>query len=132
MKRVLCVIMAFIACILLNISVFATDEKEISGISVCTGPDKTEYSFGETVDATGLTLYVFYSDGTCEVKSDGYTLTDTLINQLGNRPVTVNYKGFSTVFYVKGYYKTYQKVLSVVSFLVSFFSVSFRNILAWF
>lgn len=132
MRKFVCLMLVVVIALSSVFFAYAESDKFVTGISVCTLPDKREYSYGETVDPAGMSLYVFYSDGSNEIITDGFTLTDEVINQLGNRPVTVNYEGFTDVFYVQGYYKTYQKVLSIVSFLVSFFAVSFRNILEWF
>ncbi len=73
----------------------------VTELSVKTNPTKLDYTEGETIDVSGLTLSVIYSDGVLEtVSAENVTVSPTVFESAGFCPVTVSYKGVSTVFYV--------------------------------
>ncbi len=70
----------------------------VTGISIQSNPDKTEYFVGETLNTTGLSLKVTYSDGSTKTISSGFTCSPTTLNSAGTQTITVNYGGKSTSF----------------------------------
>ncbi len=73
----------------------------ITELSVKTNPAKLDYTVGEAIDVSGLTLSAIYYDGAVEtVLADNVTVSPTVFESAGFSPVTVTYKGISTVFYV--------------------------------
>ena len=69
-------------------------------INIQSHPTKTEYFPGETLDTTGLTLNAFYSNGTREVITEGFTCDPTTMTETGVHPITVRYQDKETRFYV--------------------------------
>ena len=69
-------------------------------INIQSHPTKTEYFPGETLDTTGLTLNAFYSNGTREVITEGFTCDPTTMTETGVHPITVRYLDKETRFYV--------------------------------
>jgi len=69
----------------------------LASLTLLTPPDKTEYRYGETFDKTGLSVRLFYTDGSSRditdvsVLSVGYSST-----KLGTQTVTVTYRTVST------------------------------------
>lgn len=72
----------------------------VSAVSVATFPAKYKYSIGETIDLTGLTLNVTYSDGKSATVSEGFTCTPTVLETYGTITITVTYGGAETSFSV--------------------------------
>lgn len=72
----------------------------ITGISVCTNPTRTSYMTGDTLDTSGLSLTVRYSDGSTRNVSNGFSCTPTTLSLAGNVGITVSYGGHSTRFNV--------------------------------
>lgn len=56
---------------------------------------------GESLDREKVTVQVFYSDGTGEKVKD-YTLSHTVVANLGNNEFTVTYEGVTAKFFVLG------------------------------
>jgi hypothetical protein len=74
---------------------------EVERIAVKTLPIKTTYTVGDAFASAGLTLTVYWTNGTTTVISDGFSLSpangDTLAN-VGTQTVSVTYGGKSTSF----------------------------------
>lgn len=86
-----------------SVTLYAQWEKiEITprSVTVSDGPDKTDYTVGETLDVTGLSLTVTYSDGTALVVSEGFVCEPTLLDTAGTVPITVTYEGLTAEFFV--------------------------------
>ena len=81
-----------------NVSV--REKVVISGVSVYTLPEKLNYNVGETLDTTGLSLRVNYSDGGSSVYSNGFSCSPTGFTAEGSQTVTVTYEGKTTSFNV--------------------------------
>ena len=80
-------------------------EPTLESIAVKTAPDKTEYTVGEKLDATGLVLTLTYSDdSTKDVAyadaADEITLDPTTLTEAGEQTVTVTYESKATTFKV--------------------------------
>lgn len=75
------------------------EEKEIDHIEIETLPDKTVYVYRETdgADLTGLTVRVFFTDGTSEVRSSCYAREDDFSTwKIGKTTLPVCYGRYET------------------------------------
>ena len=95
---------------------FQVDVSEItvSGIFIASYPYTTTYYVGDYLDTTGLSLEVEYSNGTCEVVSDGFSCSPEYLDGSGTQTITVYYGGQTTEYTVtvKPKYVTYEYVYS--------------------
>lgn len=133
MKKIISVLLAVIAVMsFMLIPVSAEEEKKVSDIWVITMPEKTSYYVGEELDLTGLVLGVAYTDGSSETVDSGYTCDTTKFERKGTTIITIEYKGEPERMQMSVDYNTWQKVASIFTFLISFFSITFKNIVAWF
>lgn len=133
MKKFLSILLAVIALMsFMLVPVSAEEEKKVSDIWVITQPEKTEYFVGEELDLTGLTLGVAYNDGSSEIVDSGFTCDTTTLNQKGTVLVTLNFKGEPEIMSVHVDYNVWQKIGSIFHFLIAFFAIEAKNILAWF
>ncbi len=78
--------------VVLDVEVVAPTSSTVTGVEICTLPDKTEYQLGEKKDWTGLSLYVVYSDGSKEVITSGFADSGFSSTTTGTKTVTVRYK----------------------------------------
>lgn len=76
---------------------------DISGIEIKTPPTKQEYLVGDTLDSTGLTVLVKYTDGTSETITSGFTVSELDSSSIGEKEITVTYKTHTTTFKVLVY-----------------------------
>lgn len=74
---------------------------EITGISVKTQPDKTEYSLDEALDLTGLVLEAEYPDGSTRDITAGYQISRVDMSRPGTKEVTVTYAGRTAVLEIQ-------------------------------
>ena len=72
----------------------------VQSVSIKTKPNKTTYYVGDTLDNTGLTLTVKYTDGSTKTISSGYTCSITTLNVQGTQTVSITYGGKSATFTV--------------------------------
>ena len=82
------------------------EQIKITGISVATLPNKTEYQLGEELDSTGLIVRINYSDGSYETVTGGFVLSGYSSSSVGTKTVTVSYNGVKTTFTVSVYANT--------------------------
>lgn len=75
-------------------------EPTLSSISIATKPTKTTYEIGESLNTSGLTLKLTYSDGSTETVSSGFTTSGFSSATAGTKTVTVSYGGKTTSFTV--------------------------------
>ncbi len=68
----------------------------LSKIEVATNPTKTSYKLGESLDATGLTLKLIYSDGTSRIVTTGFTVSGFDSTTVGTKVITVTYEEKTT------------------------------------
>lgn len=132
MKKVLSVILAVIAVMSFMLIPVSAEGKQVSDIWVITLPDKMTYIKGEEIDLTGIELGVAYTDGSSEIVTEGIETDITVFNQKGSIPVTLNYKGEPEILTFTVEYSLWQKIVSIVTFLGSFFYITGKNIIAWF
>lgn len=76
------------------------DPVVLTGMTVETLPDKTEYIRGESLDLTGLTLKLTYSDGSTRVIEEGFQVSGLSSATSGKQTLTVTYEGFTATFTV--------------------------------
>ena len=90
-----------------DITIYAHWEKTseeipyITGISILTEPDKTDYFAGDYFDTSGLELTAHYSDGTNELIKKGFCCVPSKLNYTGEQKVSIIYAGCSTDFTVE-------------------------------
>ena len=70
----------------------------VSSVSLKTLPSKTNYYIGESLNTSGLTLTVNYSDNTSETVSEGFTCTPSSLTSVGKQTVLVDYNGKQVCF----------------------------------
>lgn len=76
---------------------------DISGIEIKTPPTKQEYLVGNTLDSTGLTVLVKYTDGTSGTITSGFTVSELDSSSIGEKEITVTYKNHTAAFKVLVY-----------------------------
>ena len=76
---------------------------DITGIEIKTPPTKQEYLVGDTLDSTGLTVLVKYTDGTSEAITSGFTVSELDSSSIGEKEITVSYKNHTATFKVLVY-----------------------------
>lgn len=81
-------------------AVWKTDGATVQKVEIATLPNQTQFSFGQTVDTTGLSLYVTYSDGSGHRITEGFTTDAHRVTELGEQTVTVTYEGQSDAYIV--------------------------------
>ena len=73
----------------------------LTGISIKTLPNKLRYYVrSSSLDTTGLTLLLTYSDDTTETVTSGYTISEFNADTTGEKTLTVTYKDLTTAFTV--------------------------------
>ena len=80
-----------------------TEKPVLEGISIVSGPDKTDYVQGEELDLKGLAVEAQYSDGSSvalEEGEDGYTVTGYDPQAAGEQTITVSYQEYTATFTV--------------------------------
>ncbi|MBR5446562.1 MAG: bacterial Ig-like domain-containing protein [Clostridia bacterium] len=75
-------------------------EKKVRTLKVEKMPDKTVYQVGDTLNTSGMTLSVNYTDGTTQTVYSGWSTTADL-NSTGKKTVTVTYGGKTTTFSIQ-------------------------------
>lgn len=73
---------------------------ELTGISIASLPEKTEYRLGEELETHGLQLTLAYSDGTTRILSTGFTVSGYDAGQAGTQTLVVTYGGETATFEV--------------------------------
>lgn len=76
---------------------------DITGIEIKTPPMKQEYLVGDTLDSTGLTVLVKYTDGTSETITSGFAISELDSSSIGEKEITVTYKNHTATFKVLVY-----------------------------
>jgi len=76
---------------------------DITGIEIKTPPMKQEYLVGDTLDSTGLTVLVKYTDGTSGTITSGFTVSELDSSSIGEKEITVSYKNHTAAFKVLVY-----------------------------
>lgn len=73
----------------------------ISKIEVTTPPTKLEYHKGDALDTTGMVISTVWTDGSKEVLTDGYTVSDLDSTETGEKTITITYQTFTATFTVE-------------------------------
>ena len=71
----------------------------VSSISIATLPAKTAYTVGDTLDTSGLSINVSYSNGKNEIRND-VTVPETKFTKAGTETITVTYGDKQATFSV--------------------------------
>lgn len=133
MKKIVAIILALVSVLSMSlITASAEGEATVTDIWVITNPNKMTYYLNETLDLTGLKIGVSYSDGVYAEVDSGIECDTTVLKHKGTIPVVISYGGEPETINVTVEYSTVQKVLSMINYLLSFFKISFENIIAWF
>lgn len=74
---------------------------EITKIEITALPTKVEYSKGDTLDTSGMLISTVWTDGSKEVLTDGYTVSDLDSSEAGEKTITVTYQDFTATFTVE-------------------------------
>lgn len=74
---------------------------EITKIEITALPTKVEYSKGDTLDTSGMLISTVWTDGSKEVLTDGYTVSDLDSSEAGEKTITVTYQSFTATFTVE-------------------------------
>lgn len=71
-------------------------------IEIASKPSKASYAYKDKLDINGLTVRVFYNNGTDEIVSSGFTAVPEKLSLIrrGTQQITVTYKGLQTSFNV--------------------------------
>lgn len=72
----------------------------ITGIGIASAPSKTNYKVGEYLNTNGLSINVYYSDGSVRTEWNGFSCSPGYFNRAGSQDVNVSYSGFNTSFRV--------------------------------
>ena len=95
-----------------------TPEKEIKSLSVKNKPNKIEYVYrsNNTIDMTGLSVLVNYTDGTSEVITDSTKITSKGLNthKAGKQTITITYEGIETSYEIRVKYTWWQWIIRIL------------------
>lgn len=84
-----------------NMTVYAHwSPAPITSISIAKTPNATTFYVVDTLDTTGLWLYVNRSDGSFEIVQSGFTCSPTKFSSAGTQTITVTYAGKTTTYNV--------------------------------
>ncbi len=72
----------------------------VTGIAIRTTPAKTDYYVGDALNTSGLTLTVFYDNGSQKAISSGFNCTPMTFSTVGTQTITVTYGGSIATFAV--------------------------------
>lgn len=78
----------------------SVSEPVVKNIAVATLPAKLEYSQGDKLDTTGLSVLVTYTSGQSTVITAGFSVTPTDLAIEGTQTVQINYQGQKCSFQV--------------------------------
>ena len=74
---------------------------EITKIEITALPTKVEYSKGDALDTSGMLISTVWTDGSKEILTDGYTVSDLDSAEAGEKTITVTYQDFTATFTVE-------------------------------
>lgn len=75
-------------------------EPTITKVSLATWPTKLDYTEGEKLDTSGLTLLIEFSNGSVLTESSGFSAGPTELNTVGTQVITVKYQDFTVNYTV--------------------------------
>lgn len=80
-----------------SFTVTVNDSNILKSIDIASLPTRREYSVGDTVDLSGLSLQLIYG-GRTELKTSGFDWSPKELSKAGYQEITVTYEGHSTSF----------------------------------
>ena len=75
-------------------------EKVVSSVTIKKKPGKLTYSVGDSLNTSGMTLTVKYTDGTTKDVTSGFSCSPAKLTNAGQQKIVVTYGSKSTGFYV--------------------------------
>lgn len=88
--------------------------KKVASISVASLPSKLDYYYKESINTSGLSLTVNYSDGTSETVTGGFEVSPETFTKTGSQKVTVTYGGCTATFNVSVSYAWWQWIIRIL------------------
>lgn len=73
-------------------------EPSITSLAISALPTKLEYTEGDELDTSGLTLSVHYSNGMVVSENEGFTVSPTKLTEVGTQTITVSYQNNTVTF----------------------------------
>jgi len=73
---------------------------KLTAIEIATEATKTTYEIGETIDSSGLSIKLLYSDGSSEIITDGFVVSGFDSTTAGSKTLLITYEGFTTSYVV--------------------------------
>ncbi len=73
-------------------------EPSITSVAISALPTKLEYTEGDELDTTGLTLTIHYSNGMVVSDNEGFTVSPTKLTEVGTQTITVTYQNNTVTF----------------------------------
>ena len=73
-------------------------EPSITSVAISALPTKLEYTEGDELDTTGLTLTIHYSNGMVVSDDEGFTVSPTKLTEVGTQTITVSYQNNTVTF----------------------------------
>ncbi len=89
-------------------------DKELVSIEVCSKPNKTKYKVGESLDTTGLSVELVYSDNTTSIVTVGFSITGFDSSTSGEKTITVTMDGKRATFVVEVIESTIEGIIGDV------------------
>lgn len=83
-----------------QITVFNISVIDITKIEITTLPSKTEYRKGSKLDTSGMVVSTVWTDGSKEILTEGYTVSELDSTETGEKTITVMYQTFTATFVV--------------------------------
>lgn len=73
---------------------------KLTAVEIATDATKKTYEIGETLDTSGLSIKLSYSDGSSEIITDGFVVSGFDSTTAGSKTLSVTYEGFTTSYVV--------------------------------
>lgn len=89
-------------------------QKTVVSVAVNTLPSKLGYNYKETINTSGMSLTVTYSDGSQETVTSGFTVSPKTLNKTGVQEITVTYEGCTDTFDVSVSYAWWQWIIRIL------------------
>ena len=91
-------------------------EPTVTKIEIMSMPYTTSFRYKAALDASGLTLNVFYSDGSTQTASEGFTCTPTTLLSTVRQKITGTYEDQTTSYDVTVKYTWWQWLIKILLF----------------
>lgn len=80
-----------------SFTVYVEDSNELQSIGIASLPTRREYSVGDTLDTSGLSIQLIYS-GRTEIVSSGFSCSPSQLTRAGAQEISISYMGHSASF----------------------------------